>query len=71
MLNFTSIQLKCNHEISLKLYAVLYNLSAHIYTLFHSDMKLWGGTKGVWMNLMKQIPHLPKILKQEINKTYF
>lgn len=64
MLNFTSIQLKCNHEISLKLYAAFYKLSAHIYTLFHSDLKLWGGTKGVWTNFLKQIPHLHDILKQ-------
>lgn len=64
MLNFTSIQLKCNHEISLKLYAAFYNLSAHIYTLLHSDLKLWGGTQGVWMNFVKQIPHLHEILKQ-------
>lgn len=64
MLNFTSIQLKCNHEISLKFYAVFYNLSAHIYTLFHNDLKLWGGTKGVWMNFVKQIPHLHENLKQ-------
>lgn len=64
MLHSPSIQLKQDHQISLKLWAVLYNLPAHKCTLLHRDLELWDEAEGVWTNLIKYIPYLYEILKQ-------